>query len=183
MTRPQVCLSVDISYIGRKSFELLTTAFLEVTLDTARTENPGEVAIPAYPLPGSNSEACVIVNPSSSDPDIIASDHDKELPPSLSYSSVVVGSPRATALAILPAQQRLTRIPHASRKPIGRNRATSKHHWKLKSQERAGATKEKEIRAKREATKARKDAKLMTPRKEDVSQLEKEIRMPSFSLD
>ena len=98
---------------------------------------------------------------------MIASDHDEELPP-LSPSSiyVVVVSPRATAPAILPAPQRLTQIPRASRGPTGRTRATSKHHWKLELQERADATKEK-IRAKREATKVGKNAKLMAPRKED----------------
>lgn len=112
---------------------------------------------------------------SSSNSDIIASDYDEEVPPlSPTFSPVVIAAPIATAPAILPAQQRLSQIPHPSRGPTGRVRAKSKQQLKLESQERADATKKEETRAKREAAKARKEAKFMAPRKENVSQLEEE---------
>ena len=132
-------------------------------------------------LSGINSEILVVVNSFSSsssfDSDINARDSDEEIPllPSFS-SSVIVAASKATTSAILSAQQRLSQISHPSRKSTERVRVKFKHQLKLKSQERANATKKKEIKIKRETTKVKKKAKLMTSRKENVSQLKKDFR-------
>ena len=125
-----------------------------------------------------NFEASVVVNFFFSfDSDIIASDYDEEFASLSSYfSSVIVASSRTTISTILSAQQRLNQISHSSRRSIERVRVKFKHQLKLKLQERADATKKKKIKVKRETTKVKKNVKLMTSRKKNVSQLKKNFR-------
>ena len=135
-----------------------------------------------------NFEASVIVNFFfffdffSFDSDIIASDYDEKFALLFSYSSfVIVASSKATISTILSAQQRLSQISHLSKESIERVRIKFKHQLKLKSQKRANATKKKKIKIKKETTKVRKNVKLMTSRKKNVSQLKKKFRMLNFS--
>ena len=67
-------------------------------------------------------------------------------------------------------------LVHSSRGPEKRKRKKSKWQLKLESQERANMAAKNENKAKREAAKAQKEAKLMKPKKEDVSQLEEQFQ-------